>query len=505
MKKESSGLFLPSIPTNKTEEACRADAQETKELGFVVEPRLAQASSQTHYSRREVSIEYTHDRDKKNAVPLIIQDYRLIRTIGSGSTGKVKLAEHVQTGEQIAIKVVPRLHTTKGQRSKESIVSRERRILREAAILYLVDHPNIVQLKDLVITDDYFFLLFEHIQGQELLDHICDRKKLSERRAKCYLGQLLSAISYCHAYGIVHRDLKIENVIIVDPQKENPVVKLVDFGLSNFYHPRHRLTTYCGSLYFAAPELLSGRPYCGPEIDIWSLGVIMYVMLAGKVPFDDPSLTALHSKIKRGIFSMPSDISPVAQDLLRGMLCVEPENRLRLSQVINHPWFEEGSRCISRVYAPADAPINHLNDAILDHLMRDFAPLQFDGTKGILKTLKHDNYKEVHDHPLLKLYHLAESRMQKKSTSAEKCEESKQRSTSLEELMPALIIEEEAKLQRSRSKSFTETPPRLALHSEPKEESDETRHGLQRLNQAGNAEPVKRKKKKKWYSACGIQ
>ena len=147
--------------------------------------------------------------------PLIITDYRIIKTVGSGSTGKVKLAEHVLTKEQVAIKMIPRLRTTKNQKSKESIVSRERRILREAATLYLLEHPNIVGLKDMLITEDYFFLIFEYIKGEELLDHIVARKKLSEGKARNYFAQLLSAVAYCHANGVVHRDLKIENVLIV--------------------------------------------------------------------------------------------------------------------------------------------------------------------------------------------------------------------------------------------------------------------------------------------------
>lgn len=386
------------------------------------EERLAVSSPRTRYLRLPGTVEYEYVKDETRRgeygplvssmrlEPQIICDYRILKTIGSGSTGKVKLAEHVRTGKRVAIKIVPRLLTTRSQKSKESIVSRERRILREAAILFLAEHPGIVRLHDFLVTEDCFCLFFEHIDGKELLDHIVDKGRLSERRAKSYFAQLLSIIAYCHANGIVHRDLKIENILITRLDVSDPTVKLVDFGLSNFYHPRQRLTTYCGSLYFAAPELLSGKPYCGPEVDIWSLGVILYVMLCGKVPFDDKSLSVLHGKIKQGVFAIPSYVSAPARDVLHSMLTVDPAARIRIPQLMNTAWMRE---CLPRFYPERNMPIDVLDERVVDHLCSELAPLQFGGAEGVRSVLERSltDWPTVHDHPLVKLYHLTRHRL----------------------------------------------------------------------------------------------
>ncbi|OAD70365.1 hypothetical protein PHYBLDRAFT_92242, partial [Phycomyces blakesleeanus NRRL 1555(-)] len=217
----------------------------------------------------------------------------------------------------IAVKIVPRanlqlLSTTNKsprqiakERARED--NREMRTIREAHIMMLLRHPHIVGLRDLVINGPYFYILMDHVNGGQLLHYIVKRQRLSESRARLFTRQIVGALDYLHRNSIVHRDLKIENILI---DKAGRNVKLIDFGLSNLFSPTSQLSTYCGSLYFAAPELLCATPYNGPEIDIWSLGVVLYVMVTGSVPFDDKSMPGLHEKIKRGEVTYPAHLSP---------------------------------------------------------------------------------------------------------------------------------------------------------------------------------------------------
>ena len=167
-----------------------------------------------------------------------------------------------------------------------------------------------------------------------MLDFIVSHGRLKERFSRRFMRQIISSVDYCHQNSIVHRDLKIENILI----DKTGQIRLIDFGLANLYSPNSLLSTFCGSLYFAAPELLSAKKYVGPEVDIWSLGVIMYVLVCGKVPFDDSSLPALHAKIKAGIVQYPSFLSEDCTDLLSRMLVVDSCNRATMSEIKNHPW-----------------------------------------------------------------------------------------------------------------------------------------------------------------------
>lgn len=138
-----------------------------------------------------------------------------------------------------------------------------------------------------------------------MLDYIISHGRLKEKQARKFGRQIASALDYCHRNSIVHRDLKIENILI----SKTGDIKIIDFGLSNLFSPRSHLKTFCGSLYFAAPELLQAKQYIGPEVDVWSFGIVLYVLVCGKVPFDDQSMPALHAKIKRGVVDYPQWLS----------------------------------------------------------------------------------------------------------------------------------------------------------------------------------------------------
>ena len=247
-------------------------------------------------------------RRRRTTVTAQTGQWSLGKTIGAGSMGKVKLARNLDSGEQVAIKVVPR-HSQDDHRSQQDREradhSKEVRTAREASIVTLVNHPYICGMRDVVRTHYHWYMLFEYVNGGQMLDYIISHGKLKEKQARKFGRQIASALDYCHRNSIVHRDLKIENILI----SKTGDIKIIDFGLSNLFSPRSQLKTFCGSLYFAAPELLQARQYTGPEVDIWSFGIVLYVLVCGKVPFDDQSMPQLHAKIKKGAVEYPPFIS----------------------------------------------------------------------------------------------------------------------------------------------------------------------------------------------------
>ena len=306
------------------------------------------AATSISTSKRSVSYERAKPRR-------IIGNYTLINTLGSGSMGKVRLAVHNITGDKLAVKIVPRKinHKDKQQKpkKKDKDEHREIRTIREASIMLLLHHPFIASLKEMVILDPYYYLFMEYVNGGQLLDYIISHGKLKEKQARRFGRQILSALDYCHRNSIVHRDLKIENILI--SQAGN--IKIIDFGLSNLFSPRSSLSTFCGSLYFAAPELLNAKAYTGPEVDVWSFGVVLYVLVCGKVPFDDQNMPALHEKIKRGVVEYPSHLSTDCKSVLSRMLVTNPAHRTTVSEIMIHPWMNKGY----------DGPIdNYLPDRI---------------------------------------------------------------------------------------------------------------------------------------------
>nr|POE56101.1 protein kinase kin1 [Quercus suber] len=252
----------------------------------------------------------TQTLKRRTAIDAQTGHWELGKTIGAGSMGKVKLARNKETGEQVAVKIVPRQstdgeHRTPAERERAEH-SKEIRTAREAAIVSLVDHPYICGMRDVVRTNYHWYMLFEHVNGGQMLDYIISHGRLKEKQARKFGRQIASALDYCHRNSIVHRDLKIENILI----SKSGDIKIIDFGLSNLFSPKNFLKTFCGSLYFAAPELLQAKQYTGPEVDVWSFGIVLYVLVCGKVPFDDQSMPQLHAKIKRGHVDYPPWLSP---------------------------------------------------------------------------------------------------------------------------------------------------------------------------------------------------
>ncbi|KAM7268382.1 hypothetical protein ACFE04_010548 [Oxalis oulophora] len=263
-----------------------------------------------------------------NGVDTVLPNYKLGKTLGIGSFGKVKIAEHALTGHKVAIKIL--------NRRKIRNMEMEEKVRREIKILRLFMHPHIIRLYEVIETPTDIFVVMEYVKSGELFDYIVEKGRLQEEEARNFFQQIISGVEYCHRNMIVHRDLKPENLLL--DSRFN--VKIADFGLSNIMRDGHFLKTSCGSPNYAAPEVISGKLYAGPEVDVWSCGVILYALLCGTLPFDDENIPNLFKKIKGGIYTLPSHLSQGARDLIPRMLVVDPMKRITIPEIRQHPWFQ---------------------------------------------------------------------------------------------------------------------------------------------------------------------
>ncbi|KAL2006131.1 hypothetical protein VTN00DRAFT_9785 [Thermoascus crustaceus] len=321
--------------------------------------------------------------------------WALGKTIGAGSMGKVKIAKNMETGEQVAVKIVPRQSTDEhrsGRDNERADRSKEIRTAREAAIVTLVNHPYICGMRDVVRTTYHWYMLFEYVNGGQMLDYIISHGKLKEKQARKFARQIASALDYCHRNNIVHRDLKIENILI----SKTGDIKIIDFGLSNLFSPRSHLKTFCGSLYFAAPELLQARQYTGPEVDVWSFGIVLYVLVCGKVPFDDQSMPQLHAKIKKGVVEYPQGLTAECRHIISRMLVTDPKQRASLGEIMNHPWMNKGYSGPPENYLPQREPLQlPLDPEVIEKMTGfDFGPPEYI-TAQLTKILESDDYQQA--------------------------------------------------------------------------------------------------------------
>lgn len=254
--------------------------------------------------------------------------YELGRTIGEGTFAKVKFAQNTETGESVAMKIVDR----------NTILKRKMvdQIKREISIMKLVRHPCVVRLYEVLASRTKIYIILEYITGGELFDKIVRNGRLSEAEARKYFHQLIDGVDYCHSKGVYHRDLKPENLLL-DSQGN---LKISDFGLSAL--PEQGVTilkTTCGTPNYVAPEVLSHKGYNGAVADVWSCGVILYVLMAGYLPFDEMDLPTLYSKIDNADFSCPSYFALGAKALIRRILDPNPETRITIAEIRKDEWF----------------------------------------------------------------------------------------------------------------------------------------------------------------------
>ena len=258
-----------------------------------------------------------------------INQYQIKEIIGEGMFGKVKLAIHLLTNEKVAIKIFDK-GKIKTKKEKEYIE-------REIAILKKLNHYNTIKLFNIIQNDEYIFLIQEYISGKELLYFIENTDNLSEKEICRLYQQIISGIEYMHEMGIAHRNLKLENILL-NYKKD---IKIIDFGLSNKYDRDidELLHSSCGSPCYAAPEMIRGIEYKGLNTDIWSSGIILYLMLCKKFPFNDKNNSKLYQKILSGKFIIPNYLSTEAKDIIINVLKVNPQERIKINEIKNHPWF----------------------------------------------------------------------------------------------------------------------------------------------------------------------
>ncbi|XP_060808995.1 serine/threonine-protein kinase BRSK2 [Amyelois transitella] len=257
--------------------------------------------------------------------------FRLEKTLGKGQTGLVKLGVHCVTGKKVAIKIINR------EKLSESVLMK---VEREIAIMKLIEHPHVLGLSDVYENKKYLYLVLEHVSGGELFDYLVKKGRLTPKEARRFFRQIISALDFCHSHSICHRDLKPENLLL----DERNNIKIADFGMASLQPAGSLLETSCGSPHYACPEVIRGEKYDGRRADVWSCGVILYALLVGALPFDDDNLRQLLEKVKRGVFHVPHFVPPDCQQLLRGMIEVNPEKRMTLAEITRHPWVTAGGR-----------------------------------------------------------------------------------------------------------------------------------------------------------------
>jgi 5'-AMP-activated protein kinase catalytic alpha subunit len=255
-------------------------------------------------------------------------NFKLDKKIGEGRFSIVKLGIHSLTKEPVAIKIL--------DKTKIATLEDKERINREIKIMKKINHFNITKLYSVIETKYIIYLVQEYVQGKELNDYLYTKGKLSEIEACKFFHQIISGLSYLHHCGIVHRDFKPENILLTN---DNKILKIIDFGLGNTYEKGQLLKTGCGSPCYIPPEMLKEMGYNGEETDIWSAGIILYLMLCGTLPFYEEDNQLLYQKIIKGEYTIPKYLSEEAKDIIKQILEVDPKKRINFEKIKKHPWF----------------------------------------------------------------------------------------------------------------------------------------------------------------------
>ncbi|CAB3409499.1 unnamed protein product [Caenorhabditis bovis] len=272
--------------------------------------------------------------------------FEITKKLGSGTYGKVSLAYDHKFDREVAVKLIKK----SAIENKADLV----RIRREIRIMSALNHPNIIQIYEVFENKDKIILVMEYSSGGELYDYVSRCGSLPECEARRIFRQITSAVLYCHKHKVAHRDLKLENILL----DQNNNAKIADFGLSNYFSDKNLLTTFCGSPLYASPEIINGTPYKGPEVDCWSLGILLYTLVYGSMPFDGRDFNRMVRQIKRGAYYEPETPS-TASMLIRNMLRVNPERRATIFDIASHWWLnlEENMPVIQEL--PENQIIDH--------------------------------------------------------------------------------------------------------------------------------------------------
>jgi BR serine/threonine kinase len=303
-----------------------------------------------------------------------VGDYYFDKTLGCGTTGKVKLAERKDTGEPVAIKIIKK-------QNFESKPDLARKIHREIGLLRLLDHPNLLMLIEVFESTRHLYIVLEYASHGELFDYLVARHQLPVEDAMNFFRQIIYGVEYLHSHGICHRDLKPENILLDAYNR----IRIADFGFARWMRS-NLADTSCGSPHYAAPEVIRGVQYDGRGADVWSCGVILFALLAGRLPFDDPSIRTLLAKVKMGRFSMPDNFPPLIQDLISAMLKVDVSGRITIDGIKRHAAFRIGLP--DNYVIPTPLPLKDMSAPIAESEI-DSAIME------VLRNIGYDDEKEA--------------------------------------------------------------------------------------------------------------
>nr|XP_019609792.1 PREDICTED: serine/threonine-protein kinase MARK2-like [Rhinolophus sinicus] len=298
--------------------------------------------------------------------------YKLQEFIGEGTFGRVVLGEHILTKTKVAVKIIKQWGCKKLRRF----------LLQEVRCMVDLHHPNIIQLFHVLSSAEYLYLVMEFVPTGDMMDYLNEYGRMSEGRARRVFRQLVSAVHYCHEKGVAHRDLKPQNVLL-DPYLN---VKLTDFGLGAPSNVRH-LSTFCGTLFYTAPEVFQGKIYSGCAADTWSLGVLLHEMLTNIIPFMEISLEELVERLDREEYDIPSYLSYEVENLLRKMLTLNPEQRDNLKDFMPHPWLNMDQEEELKPYV--EPPRDVIDPWVISEMVN--LGFQQEEIKGVVPNHKYNN------------------------------------------------------------------------------------------------------------------
>lgn len=352
------------------------------------------ASIDINVKNREMD-RYTDDYKKQ---PVRVGFYDIEETIGKGNFAVVKMARHRITKSRVAVKIIDKSRLDEANLKK---------VYREVQIMKLLRHPNVLKLYQVMETRNMLYIVTEYATKGEMFAYIDKCGKLSEADARRFFWQIISATEYCHNRRVVHRDLKTENLLLDD----NLNVKIADFGFSNYTNENELLKTWCGSPPYAAPEIFEGKEYEGPAIDIWSLGVVLYVLVSAALPFDGETVHEVRDRVLEGRFRVPYYMSSELEDLIRKILVKNPSQRYTINQIKGHPWMQKEPGVYINDKNTEEAVQNcfngELNHQVL-HLMQSLS-IDISKTKKSVQQNAYDHHSAI--------YYLLSERLKQHRTS----------------------------------------------------------------------------------------
>uniref|UniRef100_A0A1I7UWA5 Serine/threonine-protein kinase par-1 n=1 Tax=Caenorhabditis tropicalis TaxID=1561998 RepID=A0A1I7UWA5_9PELO len=363
-------------PPSTSRHSYYAPSQPTR----IVFPEYELTSSSSHARSTGQSGMSSRSAARRSDQDVHVGKYKLLKTIGKGNFAKVKLAKHVITGHEVAIKIIDKTALNPSSLQK---------LFREVKIMKQLDHPNIVKLYQVMETEQTLYLVLEYASGGEVFDYLVAHGRMKEKEARAKFRQIVSAVQYLHSKNIIHRDLKAENLLL----DQDMNIKIADFGFSNTFSLGNKLDTFCGSPPYAAPELFSGKKYDGPEVDVWSLGVILYTLVSGSLPFDGQNLKELRERVLRGKYRIPFYMSTDCENLLKKFLVINPQRRSSLDNIMKDRWMNVGYE-EDELKPFIEPPKDQIDEQRIEKLIQIFQ-LGFNKA-AILESVEKEKFEDIH-------------------------------------------------------------------------------------------------------------